>query len=167
MDINKFKPTELFEVVEASRRALLRYYNSQSMTHGGYIIALVIGFITVASRWVDFIGNPLMSVLFLVILFLLFPFLTIYLVGRTLLYGYLASGVLVANYLSHTNPSTIINQLHLSSVQWVDVRHNKIRNNFNNYQSGIKYSLKYSLVILVVSILLYLIIYYIWLILNR
>jgi len=52
---------------EEHRRALLEYYNSAAMTHGGYIIALTVGLFTLISRWDIFRDDILMKVIFYII----------------------------------------------------------------------------------------------------
>jgi hypothetical protein len=52
---------------EKHRRTLLEYYNSEAMTHGGYIIALTVGLFTLISRWDVFRGDILLKATFYII----------------------------------------------------------------------------------------------------
>jgi hypothetical protein len=92
------------KMVESSRRALLGYYNSQTMTHGGYIIALVIGILTLVSRWTEF-SEPLLARIVFLFLISFLVSLGLYIVGRTLLWGALAYNVLDAQLYTSDEPN--------------------------------------------------------------
>lgn len=81
--------------VESCRRALLGYYNSQTMTHGGYIIALLIGILTLFSIQTEF-TEPLLARVVFLFLFSSLVSLGFYIAGRTLLWGCLAYYILDA-----------------------------------------------------------------------
>ena len=55
---------------EKLRIALMENYNSQTLTHAGYIIALTVGFLSIISRWTDLwlIGNLASVILWRIIL---------------------------------------------------------------------------------------------------
>jgi hypothetical protein len=81
--------------IEDSRRSLLQYYNSQTMTHIGYLVVLIIGSLTLISRWDSFSnGFPIWD-LFLLILSIIAG-LTVQITGRTLFYGNLAYEIMNA-----------------------------------------------------------------------
>jgi hypothetical protein len=93
------------KMVESSRRALLGYFNSQTMTHGGYIIALLIGILTLGSRWTEF-SEPLLARIVFLFLNSFLVSLGLYIVGRTLLWGALAHNILDAQPYSSDEPKT-------------------------------------------------------------
>lgn len=80
-------PDDPFEKV---RIALLRYYNSQCIRHTGYVIALLIGLITVISTWKTSIvpQNALIVLEFVLFLALM------YMGHRVFYWGHLASEVM-------------------------------------------------------------------------
>jgi hypothetical protein len=81
--------------IEDSRRSLLQYYNSQTMTHIGYLIALIIGSLTLISRWDSFSkGFPIWDI-FLLMLSIIVGLL-VQITGRTLFYGNLAYEIMRA-----------------------------------------------------------------------
>lgn len=49
----KEKKTEIDPIFEKLRIALMENYNSQTLTHAGYIIALTVGILSLVSRWND------------------------------------------------------------------------------------------------------------------
>lgn len=111
-------------LVEASRRALLRYYNSQTMTHGGYIITVVVGFLALISQWKTFAGSLISwNVIFLFIISLLAS-LGIHLFERIMYWGYLSNGVLRAK-LGAKSEETIMLQLHEKTGNYVRDNHPK------------------------------------------
>jgi len=134
---NSQKP---FEHTEASCIALLRYYNSQTMTHGGYLIGLFIGFLTLVSRF-SLIGGSIIEHLVLFMFSWGFFVLAMYILGRTLLWGQLASKVLNAKLGSpeeNTTEETTIYQLHLEATRIVFRNHPKLEN-FMSYKPALKY----------------------------
>jgi len=119
--------------LEPSRRALLEYYNSQTMTHGGYIIALVIGFLTLVSRWQDFAKPQLVWIFFLFMVSALVA-LGVYMVGRILLWGALAYEILNAKIPppSKLSPEqfTLMLRLHEGALNKVRARRAGFFENF-------------------------------------
>jgi len=107
-------------LIEPSRRALLQYFNTQTMTHGGYIIALFIGFTTLVSRWREFNSSFGMWSFFLLLNSFL-PVIVVYILLRTLYWGLLASIVI------HTAPiedgNTIMFRLLTGVVRTVENDH--------------------------------------------
>lgn len=103
---------------EANRRALLRYYNSQTMTHGGYLIALVIGIITMLSRWTTFADDHRMWLLFIFILSLLLA-LGVNVSGRTFFWGNLSSEII----MTKVDVETTISKLHRKTSERVVETH--------------------------------------------
>jgi hypothetical protein len=96
--------------IEESRRTLLQYYNSQTMTHVGYLIALAIGSLTLISRWDIFVTSQIPWEVFLIILSIVAG-LSVQILGRTLFYGNLAYEILDALPVDEKD-STIIQRLH-------------------------------------------------------
>ena len=116
-------------VTENSRGYLLSYYNTQTMTHGGYIIALVIGALTLISRWQKFAegkGKEILSKrVFIRCRWIIFIFvissiiaLGVYMIGRTLWWGALASKVMNTKVdennidVNNIDKRTIMHELH-------------------------------------------------------
>jgi hypothetical protein len=89
--------SKLNDPLENVRIALLDYYNSQCMTHGGYIISLIVGGSVLISRW-DIFSPNLLPLLFIIIGGI--AVLLIYAVGRTLYWGILATRVMTVD-LNH------------------------------------------------------------------
>jgi predicted RNA-binding Zn-ribbon protein involved in translation (DUF1610 family) len=81
---------EEFESCEKLRSELLQTYSHETITHGGYIIALVIGALTLISRWRDFEAN--LWILFLILS--LMAGVGTYIAGRMLYWAFLSSHVL-------------------------------------------------------------------------
>jgi len=102
--------------IEASRRALLSYYNSQTMAHGGYIIALVVGILTVVSRWEMFTESLVMRI-WLVSALSLLSALGVYIIGRTLWYGAVTGGIIRAELDIDMSKGTVMNQLHEKATE--------------------------------------------------
>ena len=75
---------------EAIRGRLLKSYDSRTITHGGYIIALMVGFLTLVSRWEAFAE----TIFLLYFLFSLVISLGVYLVSRIIFWSLLAYGTL-------------------------------------------------------------------------
>ena len=73
------------------RIALLKYYNSQCMTHGGYVISIFVGLLVLISRFDVFIDRGILLVFGLIISGL--SLLLIYTGYGILYWGYLASWV--------------------------------------------------------------------------
>jgi len=88
------------------RIALLKYYNSQCMTHGGYVISIVVGLSILISRFDVFFDRGIWYVFFAIIAILFL--LLIYLGCGTLYWGYLASAVI---YLPVTELSEVKKEL--------------------------------------------------------
>jgi len=76
---------------EQARIALLKYYNSQCMTHGGYLIAILIGLLTIISRWTTYAANIIGWIWGIVALLIA---LCAYTIGRIFWWGSFASEVL-------------------------------------------------------------------------
>jgi len=76
---------EIANGFERSRATLLQTYSHQTITHGGYVIALIIGALTMISRWNDFSSNPLP---FFIVLALVLGF-GIYASSRAVFWAYL------------------------------------------------------------------------------
>jgi hypothetical protein len=98
------------DTIEASRRALLQYYSSQTMTHGGYIIALVIGALTLISKWDVFFRDATMPFVFFFILSGITG-IGFNVVGRTLYWSCLSITILHATTNSNDLKNTTIFQL--------------------------------------------------------
>lgn len=77
---------------ESLRVALLKYYNSQCMTHAGYVISIFIGLMVVVSRFDVFIATETMF-LFYVAISVLFISLSYAILG-TIYWGCLSTWVL-------------------------------------------------------------------------
>ena len=73
---------------EAIRGRLLKSYDSRTITHGGYIIALMVGFLTLVSRWEAFAEMP--KIFLLYFLTSLVISLGVYLVSRIMFWSLLA-----------------------------------------------------------------------------
>jgi hypothetical protein len=58
------EPKEKHETIEADRRTLLKLYHSNTQTHAGYLIAIIIGFLTLISKWKDFVKTDFTSIQF-------------------------------------------------------------------------------------------------------
>jgi len=82
--------SQKYEPYEHARAALLRYYNSQCMTHGGYLIALVIGLLTIISNWTNF--KDVIPLFYITVFFLIT--LCGYIIYRIFWWGYFASTIL-------------------------------------------------------------------------
>ena len=50
--------------IDEDRRTLLKIYHSQVQTHAGYLIAVIIGFLTLVSRWSDFLKYQNTTIIF-------------------------------------------------------------------------------------------------------
>jgi len=92
------------------------------MTHGGYIIAVVIGFLTLTSQWKAFAGNFIILYVFFFIISSLVG-LGISLVGRTMWWGYLSDGVLRVKLGAKSEKKTIMFQLHEKTIKHVKDNH--------------------------------------------
>jgi hypothetical protein len=85
--------------LEESRRALIEYYSSQTTAHVGYIVAIVIGGLTLVSRWDVFFptdparANLVISASFFAILSILFGF-GVNIIGRTLYWSALTHSII-------------------------------------------------------------------------
>jgi hypothetical protein len=111
--------------IEPSRRALLQYFNTQTMTHGGYIIALVIGSTTLISNWRAF-SSSLGIWRFFLLLNSLLIVASLFVLLRTLFWGYLASGVIEATPSEDKN--TIMMRVYLGSLDRIKKNHGFIYN---------------------------------------
>lgn len=116
------------DLEEESRRALLSYYNSQTMTHGGYMIALTLGFLTLISRWKNFVGRGkkwwkiAISCRWMIFILIISLVLAsgVYLALRLFHWGYLASNVLYAQLDEddwHYYGSTVMHALHNKTAE--------------------------------------------------
>jgi len=107
---------DFYYQVEETRRALLNYYNSQTMTHGGYMIALAVGFTTLISRWTKFKDSnwAWFIIILLVSLIITSGF---YILMRTRLYGYLANSVMrIELKVESVSERTLMNALHTRAL---------------------------------------------------
>lgn len=140
--------------LERSRRALLTYYNSQTMTHGGYIIALVIGILTLISRWTTFNENVLIWNIFLFMVSCLL-IICAHVVGRALFWGALAYEILNAKLAGpDKDEKTVMFQLHIEARNQV-VERNKVAGHFTTSRSVLLLVAEFVLAILL------------WLVLSR
>jgi hypothetical protein len=93
----------LIEEFEKNRRILLQNYNSNIQTHAGYLIAIIIGSLTVISQSETFLNNGLPSRLAFYVLLDLIFILSFYVVGRMLYWTFLSSGVIDMVYSKFTS----------------------------------------------------------------
>lgn len=111
--------TSTAQLYEDSRRALLNYYNSQTMTHGGYIIAMIVAFAALLSEHDKFFSSWRRRVMFYAIFSLLLG-LGVSVAGRTLYWGFLANEVifLPLNDLTGVGepPSSLIGEIQLKAA---------------------------------------------------
>jgi len=105
------------------------------MTHGGYIIALAIGILTLISAWTTFNQNPSVWKIFLLIISLLI-ILGGHIIGRTLFWGALAYEVLNAqpNVSLSKDKYTVMHRLHVGTLGEVS-EHNKVAKLFYTSRS--------------------------------
>jgi hypothetical protein len=83
---------------EETRRCLLNIAHSKNQTHAGYLIAIIIGALTIISRWDAFFSPPEQSVTPVTIAFFFIigsiAFVTVYMIKRTLYWNAYTSSVL-------------------------------------------------------------------------
>lgn len=103
--------------IESSRKALLKFYSSQTMTHGGYIIALTVGFLTLVSRWDAFAETIGLRCMFY-LMFSLIMSIGIYITGRTLYWACLSHTILGIAPKSLTS-EPVISQLNRITGKWI------------------------------------------------
>lgn len=109
------------DALESCRRSLLQYYSSQNVTHAGYLIALIIGGLTLVSRWDTFKGNWLTWDIFISLLSIVAG-VGFYFLGRTISwatfeYEILNSPIVTKTYAESQgfkNPTVTI-RLHLGT----------------------------------------------------
>ena len=125
-----------------ARVALLRYYSSECVAHGAYLVALAVaflGFVEFAPHMLEFVTGVVFSTLFerFVIVAILglvasgFVVLFVYVLGRIVVWGYLRSAILgvmpkdgnrVA-YDPERTRVTFLLQLHEGCLDYVRRRH--------------------------------------------
>lgn len=80
---------------EKIRRTLLSDFRSQTLAHSGLIIAIIVGTLTLVSRWVDFFnGGAIPTLVFLFIISVMLG-LTFFAVVRFFYYGLLTNEALI------------------------------------------------------------------------
>jgi hypothetical protein len=79
------------------RKILLQSYDSKTTTHAALIIALMIGALTLISRWDAFFKNGWLLKLFFYVIISIIAYLSTYIVGRTLFWGNLSHTILWLN----------------------------------------------------------------------
>lgn len=84
------------EPLITERVALLKYYNSQCVGHGAYVIALVVGASVLISRW-DVFSPTLLTFLFFSAITIGIVIILAYAIGRSFYWGGLATKVMQVN----------------------------------------------------------------------
>jgi len=124
-----------------ARIALLRYYSSQCVAHGAYLVAMAVGFFgllavaplilgCVASISLPFAPELARGVVISVMLSI-FIVLFIYILGRTFFWGYLTTAILSVKPKEESEvecesgrtTATFIQRLHLACVDYVREKH--------------------------------------------
>ena len=82
------------EEFEKNRKILLQNCNSSIQTHAGYLLAVIIGSLTLVSQWKSFFNNGYMPrIAFYVLLDLIFV-VSFYVVGRMLYWTFLSGSIM-------------------------------------------------------------------------
>ena len=121
-----------------ARMALLRYYSSECVAHGAYLVALAVvflGFVEFTPRILEFLTTVVFSALpersvtaaILGLMASVFIVLVVYVLGRTIVWGYLRSAILSVRpkggsevmYDSERTTVTFLLQLHEGCVDYV------------------------------------------------
>ncbi|MDH5437274.1 MAG: hypothetical protein OEX76_00045 [Candidatus Bathyarchaeota archaeon] len=120
-----------------ARIALLKYYSSECVAHGAYLIALAVGFfglVQVASliTSVDFLSfTELAGGIIANLMLSIFIVLIIYILGRTFFWGYLRTVVLnvkpkeesEVEFEAKRTTVTFIQRLHVACFEYVREKH--------------------------------------------
>jgi len=124
-----------------ARIALLKYYSSECVTHGAYVLALAVGFVGFVEAIplilkfetsIDFPFSPELVIGIVVSLLLsTFIVLMIYILGRTFFLGYLTTSILSVKPKEESEVEceaerttvTFIQRLHLACVDYVREKH--------------------------------------------
>jgi len=125
-----------------ARIALLKYYSSECMTHGAYLVAIAIGFFGLVEATplilnfvtsVDFLSSApeLASSIIVYLMWSVFIFFFIYNFGRTFYWGYLTTAALNVKPKEESEVEcesgritvTFILRLHLACVDYVREEH--------------------------------------------
>jgi hypothetical protein len=124
-----------------ARMALLSYYSSEGIAHGAYLVALAVGFLGFVEAGPHILGfatsvlSPTLPEEFVrrIILGLMasgFIVLVVYVLGRTVIWGYLRSAVLNVKpkegdevKLEQGTTATFMQQLHEACLDYVKKKH--------------------------------------------
>jgi len=146
--------------IQNARTALLEHYSSQITAHGTYLITLLVGFFSFVQALPFFQTLETLPRDFLRGFFLsIFLFLGVYLLGRTLLWGYLASAILRVTpkkeseiKIEEGGSATLLTRLHLACIDHVIQKHKDLWQFYmNRYRE-----LELWVILFVVSILFWL-----------
>lgn len=77
------------------RKTLLDQSHSQTITHSGFIIAVIIGFFGLIANWINFFGRGQIPILFFYAIVSLVVGLTFYMVGRIYYWTLLSNNTLI------------------------------------------------------------------------
>jgi hypothetical protein len=97
---------------DSLRKTLIDQYHSQILTHVGYVLALLVGTLTIISRWDSFFGKGsiLENIFFLIISCM--AGLGLFFIGRLWYWSYLSSGVLSITESKFEEYNELDNQNH-------------------------------------------------------
>jgi len=126
-----------------ARIALLRYYSSECVAHGAYLVALAVGFfglVEVAPLIIEFVASvdflfftpELAGGILASLMLSIFIVLIIYILGRTFFWGYLTTVILKVKpkeeseveIESDGTAATFIQRLHLACIDYMREKHN-------------------------------------------
>lgn len=88
---------------EKMRKTLLDQSHSQTITHSGFIIAIIIGFFGLVANWVNFFSRGQIPILFFYAVVSLVVGLTFYMVGRIYYWTLLSNNTLIFTEESFKN----------------------------------------------------------------
>ena len=106
------------------RKELMGIYSSQTITHVGYVLALIIGLLTFLSRWDtirDFFSKRGLKNLDLIIVYLVFV-LTLFFLARIIYWSTLTdrATIVVPSNLKLTDEYTYINEIERAAIDKFD-----------------------------------------------
>jgi len=114
-----------------ARIALLKYYSSECVAHGAYLIAISLGFLSLTE--IDSIPftSELVRSIAASLLLSLFTVLLVYTLGRTFFWSYLRTTILsvkpkdenAVKYEADKTTVTFVQRLHLACVDYVKEKH--------------------------------------------